>query len=109
MAAERNERGLALVSVLWGIAILSLIASAVLTAAVLSAQLTRNSATSDEASAVADPQATAAVLVASLTYFPILRGLIGRTPGDVDPRRYLDAWVDHAVATLAAPTTTGKA
>ena len=53
---------------------------------------------------VADPEATAAVLVASLTYLPILQGLIGRTPGDIDPERYLDAWVDHALKTLRAPS-----
>jgi AcrR family transcriptional regulator len=49
---------------------------------------------------VADPEATAAVLLASLTYFPILHGLIGRTPGDLDPDRYLDAWIDHAMRTV---------
>lgn len=51
---------------------------------------------------VADPEATAAVLVASLTYLPILEGLIGRTPGDVDRDQFLDAWVDSAHRTLAA-------
>ena len=51
---------------------------------------------------VADPEATAAVLLSSLTYFPTLRGLIGRTPGDVGPERYLEAWVDHAMKTLGA-------
>ena len=55
---------------------------------------------------VADPEATAAVLVASLTYFPILEGLIGRTPGDVDRDRFLDAWVDSAQRTLT-PTEAG--
>ena len=55
---------------------------------------------------VADPEATAAVLVASLTYFPILEGLIGRTPGDVDRDRFLDAWVDSAQRTIT-PTEAG--
>jgi AcrR family transcriptional regulator len=50
---------------------------------------------------IADPEATAAVLVASLTYLPILDGLIGRTPGDVDRDRFLDAWVESAHRTLA--------
>jgi len=50
--------------------------------------------------AVEDPDATAGVLIASLTYFPILHGLIGRTPGDVDADRYLDAWIDHALRSL---------
>jgi AcrR family transcriptional regulator len=49
---------------------------------------------------VTDPRATAAVLVASLTYYPILELLIGHTPGDVEPQRFLDAWLDHAVRTL---------
>ena len=49
-----------------------------------------------------DPDATAAVLMASLTYFPILRVLIDRTPGGLDLERYLRAWVDSALRTLAA-------
>jgi AcrR family transcriptional regulator len=63
---------------------------------------------------VEDPDATAGVLVASLTYFPILHGLIGRTPGDVDADRYLDAWTDHALRSLnvqpreGAPVTRTK-
>ncbi|HEY1707668.1 MAG TPA: PilX N-terminal domain-containing pilus assembly protein [Rhizomicrobium sp.] len=63
MLRERHdERGLALVSVLWGVAILSLIASAVLYASVLSVQLSRNSAASDQAAAVADAGISRAVL-----------------------------------------------
>ncbi|RZS44502.1 TetR family transcriptional regulator [Herbihabitans rhizosphaerae] len=50
---------------------------------------------------VADPEATAAVLLASLTYHPILSALIGHTPGDLDADRFADAWVAHALATLA--------
>jgi general secretion pathway protein K len=57
-----GEHGLALVSVLWGVAILSLIASAVLYASVLSAQLSRNSAASDQAAAVADAGISRAIL-----------------------------------------------
>ncbi len=49
---------------------------------------------------VADPEATAAVLVASLTYFPILDMLIGHTPGDLTPARFRAAWLDNAVAAL---------
>jgi AcrR family transcriptional regulator len=49
---------------------------------------------------VADPEATAAVLVAALTYYPILDVLIGHTPGDLAPDRFLAAWLDHAVAAL---------
>ena len=47
-----------------------------------------------------DPAATAAVLLASLTYYRVLDALIGRTPGDVDESAYLSAWIDSAVATL---------
>lgn len=51
---------------------------------------------------VADPAATAAVLLSSLTYLPILQTLIGRTPGDIDSERFAEAWVQHALATLTA-------
>jgi hypothetical protein len=49
---------------------------------------------------VSDPDATAAVLVASLTYYPILDVLIGRTPGDLAPDRFLAAWLDSSIAAL---------
>ncbi|MGH9006104.1 MAG: TetR/AcrR family transcriptional regulator [Acidimicrobiales bacterium] len=49
---------------------------------------------------VADPAATAAVLVASLTYFRVLQALIGHSPGDVDVDAYVSAWVSSAVATI---------
>jgi AcrR family transcriptional regulator len=49
---------------------------------------------------VTDPEATAAVLVASLTYYPILDVLIGHTPGDLAPDRFLTAWIEHALASL---------
>lgn len=47
-----------------------------------------------------DPDATAAVLLASLTYYPILDTLIARRPGDVEPDRFLQTWVAHAVTVL---------
>ncbi len=49
---------------------------------------------------VTDPAATAAVLLSSLTYLPILHTLIGHTPGDIDSERFAKAWVQHALATL---------
>ncbi|HEX6360459.1 TetR/AcrR family transcriptional regulator [Actinophytocola sp.] len=49
---------------------------------------------------VTDPEATAAVLLSSLTYYPILDILIGHTPGDVAPQRFLTSWLDHAASTL---------
>lgn len=48
----------------------------------------------------ADPESTAAVLLASLTYYPILDALVGHTPGDVGEDAFLDAWTRHALATL---------
>ncbi|PXW96282.1 TetR/AcrR family transcriptional regulator [Mycolicibacterium moriokaense] len=45
-----------------------------------------------------DPEATAAVLVASLAYYPMVRLLIGHTPGDIERDRYLEAWISHARA-----------
>ena len=47
-----------------------------------------------------DPDATAAVLVASLAYYPMVRLLIGHTPGDIERDRYLEAWISHARAGL---------
>jgi AcrR family transcriptional regulator len=47
-----------------------------------------------------DPDATAAVLVASLAYYPMVGLLIGHTPGDIDRDRYLQAWISHARAGL---------
>jgi AcrR family transcriptional regulator len=47
-----------------------------------------------------DPDATAAVLVASLAYYPMVRLLIGHTPGDIARDRYLEAWISHARAGL---------
>lgn len=52
----------------------------------------------------ADPEATAAVLVSSLTYFPLLELLIGRTPGELGREAFLVAWTEHAVRTLAPRT-----
>lgn len=49
---------------------------------------------------VADPDASAAVLLASLTYYRILDALIGHTPGDVPEARFLAAWVEHSAAAL---------
>lgn len=49
---------------------------------------------------VDDAAATASVLLASLTYYQILDSLIGRVPGGIDRERYLDAWVEHAAASL---------
>jgi AcrR family transcriptional regulator len=50
--------------------------------------------------AVADPAATAAVLVASLTYYRVLQALIGHPPGDIAVDAYITAWANSAVATI---------
>ena len=49
---------------------------------------------------IADPEAAAAVLVASLAYYPMVRLLIGHTPGGVDQERYCTAWIEHARGVL---------
>lgn len=49
---------------------------------------------------VADPHATAAVLLSSLTYHRLLGDLIGRAPGDVGESEFAEAWLAHAEAAL---------
>ena len=49
---------------------------------------------------IADPEAAAAVLVASLAHYPMVRLLIGHTPGGVDRERYRAAWIGQAQAVL---------
>jgi len=59
-----------------------------------------------EASRVEDPEATAALLLASIAYFPVVRMLIGQTPGKISADRYFEAWLRLAdsVFTGAPPT-----
>jgi len=62
-------------------------------------------ATETGAADVADPEATGAVLIAALAYLPVVNLLIGRTPGDIDPERFREAWVRLATAVyVGAPT-----
>lgn len=56
---------------------------------------------------IADPEAAAAVLVASLAYYPMVRLLIGHTPGGVDRERYRAAWIEHAQCILRQAATPG--
>ncbi len=51
---------------------------------------------------VDDPEASAAVLLSSLTYPSILSTLIGHFPGDLDAARYRAAWVQHAISSLTS-------
>jgi len=57
---------------------------------------------------VTDPEATGAVLLASLTCYPILDALLGRRPGDIAPERFTEAWIQHATASLAPGDPTGR-
>lgn len=49
---------------------------------------------------VEDPKATASVLLAALTYYPILDALVGHTPGDVGEEAFLAAWTRQAKFSL---------
>lgn len=42
---------------------------------------------------VDDPEAISAVLLAALSYMPIMQVLLGRTPGDMNPERFREAWL----------------
>jgi general secretion pathway protein K len=68
-----RERGLALVSVLWGVAILSLIAAAMLSASVTSAHLDRNAWNATRAGSAADEAVNQSILA-------LLDGRIARQP-----------------------------
>jgi AcrR family transcriptional regulator len=63
-------------------------------------------ASADDAGAeIDDPEAISAVLLAALSYVPIMEVLIGRTPGGIDPDRFRDAWLrlSRAVFTHGVP------
>ena len=47
----------------------------------------------DAGTEIDDPEAISAVLLAALTYMPIVQVLLGRAPGDMDPDRFRDAWL----------------
>jgi AcrR family transcriptional regulator len=52
-----------------------------------------------------DPEAISAVLLAALSYAPLMEVLLGRTPGGMDPDRFRDAWLrlSRAVFTHGVP------
>ncbi|BBX45705.1 TetR/AcrR family transcriptional regulator [Mycobacterium cookii] len=54
---------------------------------------------------IADPEAISAVLLAGLSYMPVIEVLLGRPPGDIDPARFRDAWLrlSRAVFTHGVP------
>lgn len=49
-----------------------------------------------EQMAVHDSDATAAVLLAAITYYRVLDALLGVVPGDVDEESFLRAWLELA-------------
>ncbi|MDT5346043.1 MAG: hypothetical protein QOE52_5227 [Mycobacterium sp.] len=52
-----------------------------------------------------DPEAISAVLLAALSYAPVMEVLLGRSPGGMDPSRFRDAWLrlSRAVFTHGVP------
>lgn len=54
---------------------------------------------------IVDPEAISAVLLAGLSYMPVMQVLLGRSPGDIDPDRFRDAWLrlSRAVFTHGVP------
>ncbi|OBK39253.1 hypothetical protein A5658_25215 [Mycobacterium sp. 1245111.1] len=60
----------------------------------------------ENGSEVEDPEAISAVLLAALSYMPIMQVLLGRPPGEMDPDRFRDAWLrlSRAVFTHGVPT-----
>ena len=59
----------------------------------------------DAGTHIGDPEAISAVLLAGLSYAPIMEVLIGRAPGGMDPGRFRDAWLrlSRAVFTHGVP------
>jgi AcrR family transcriptional regulator len=49
---------------------------------------------------IPDPEAAAAVAIASLSYAATLQSLTGRSPGNIDDDRYFEAWVKQTVSVL---------
>jgi AcrR family transcriptional regulator len=59
----------------------------------------------DAGTQIDDPEAISAVLLAALSYAPVMEVLLGRPPGDMDPNRFRDAWLrlSRAVFTHGVP------
>lgn len=47
----------------------------------------------DTGTEIDDPEAISAVLLAALSYAPVMEVLLGRAPADMDPDRFRDAWL----------------
>jgi AcrR family transcriptional regulator len=50
---------------------------------------------------IPDPEAAASVAIGSLSYAATLQALTGRSPGNIDDKRYFEAWVSQTVSVLA--------
>jgi hypothetical protein len=50
---------------------------------------------------IPDPEAAAAVAIASLSYAATLQALTGRSPGNVGHDRYFEAWVNQTLSVIA--------
>jgi AcrR family transcriptional regulator len=57
---------------------------------------------------IPDPEATASVIIGSLSYAATLQALTGRSPGNVDDERYFEAWVNQTLGVLARYTIRSK-
>ena len=59
----------------------------------------------DAGTEIDDPEAISAVLLAALSYAPVMEVLLGRPPGGMDPGRFRDAWLrlSRAVFTHGVP------
>ena len=59
----------------------------------------------DAGTEIDDPEAISAVLLAALSYAPIMEVLLGRPPGGMDSGRFRDAWLrlSRAVFTHGVP------
>lgn len=59
----------------------------------------------DAGTEIEDPEAISAVLLAALSYVPVIEVLLGRPPGDMDPDRFRAAWLrlSRAVFTHGVP------
>lgn len=57
---------------------------------------------------IPDPEAAAAVAIASLSHAATLQALSGRLPGNVGEDRYFEAWVTQTVSVLAQHTNPRK-
>jgi AcrR family transcriptional regulator len=56
-----------------------------------------------------DPEATAVVLMSSVTMYRVLEALFGEPPGRINPERFLRAWLRVAAHGVMTPATSSEA